>query len=133
MILQFKGVNNVWCYEEAEQIRWANVWIGSVIKDYREGGEKWNLLQNKIKNGNGLEDDGLGVKLQTEMKNRVDDLIRKETNCGNEVVYYADLSFIQSENVCVVTLGDRHKNVTYVFEEGVYLLNGRGQTVQRLA
>lgn len=131
MILQFKGINNVWCYEEAEQIRWANVWVGSETRDYREGGEKWKRIRGDHEDG--LDKSGLGLKYVTEMHKAVDKLIKTETNCGDEIVYYVNSPFNQLENVCVVTLTDKNKNITYVFEDGVYLLNNRGQTVQRIA
>ena len=63
----------------------------------------------------------------------VDRLIREETHCGDEIVYHIDKPFDQMDNVIVVTLNDKNKNITYVFESGVFLLNSKGQTVQKLA
>ena len=67
------------------------------------------------------------------MHKAVDRLIREETHCSDEIVYHIDKPFDQMENVTVVTLNDKNKNVTRVFESGVYLLNSKGQTVQKLA
>ena len=68
-----------------------------------------------------------------EMHEAVDRLIREETHCGDEIVYHIDKPFDQMDNVIVVTLNDKNKNITYVFESGVFLLNSKGQTVQKLA
>ena len=33
MILQYKGFKENWCYEEADQISFANVYVGDIIKE----------------------------------------------------------------------------------------------------
>jgi hypothetical protein len=38
MILQYKGFNNNWVYEEADTIASAVVWVGKETRDYRKGG-----------------------------------------------------------------------------------------------
>ena len=43
MILQYKGFNNNWIYEEAETITHAVVWVGKETRDYREGGVRHSL------------------------------------------------------------------------------------------
>lgn len=130
MILQYKGFNNNWCYEEAETITQAVVWVGKETRDYRKGGERYN---KKYENLHGLDIAKADLAFVKEMHEAVDRLIRKETHCDGEIVYHIDKPFDQMENVTVVTLNDKNKNITRVFESGVYLLNSKGQTVQRLA
>lgn len=124
MILQYKGFNNNWVYEEAEVITHAVVYVGKETRDYRKGGIRYEQKQK-------LNQDDLAYI--SEMRKAVDKLIIKETHCNDEIVYHIDKPFDEIENVVVVSLNDRNKNVTHVFEDGVYLLNSRGQTVQRLA
>lgn len=119
MILEYKGFNNNWIYEEAEIITYAVVWVGKETQKYREGGLKYKT-----------ESDLAYVK---EMHEAVDNLIKEETHCSDEIIYHIDKPFEQMENVTVVTLSDKNKYITRVFENGVYLLNSKGQTVQKLA
>ena len=134
MILQYKGFNNNWCYEEAETIVFANVWVGKETRDYRKDGVRYNLHTEKLqKCGSEEERESLRLKYVQEMHNAVDKLIKEETNCYDNIVYHIDGRFDDMENVSVVTLMDKNKTITYVFENGVYLLNNRGQTVQRIA
>lgn len=131
MILQYKGFNNNWVYEEAEIITSAVVWVGKETHDYRRDGDKY---KEKYKNLHGLEIAEADLSYVQEMHEAVDKLIREETHCGSgEIVYHIDKPFDQMENVTVVTLNDKNKNITRVFESGVYLLNSKGQTVQKLA
>lgn len=130
MVLQYKGFNNNWVYEEAETVTSAVVWVGKETRDYRKGGIRY---EKKYENLHGREVDEVDLSYAKEMREAVDRLIREETHCGDEIVYHIDKPFDQMENVTVVTLNDRNKNVTRVFENGVYLLNGKGQTIQKLA
>ena len=124
MILQYKGFNNNWIYEEADTITSAVVWVGKETRDYREDGVKYKQKQK-------LNQDDLAYA--EELHKAVDKLIMEETHCADEIVYHIDNPFNEMENVVVITLRDRNKYVTRVFEDGVYLLNGKGQTVQKLA
>ena len=125
MILQYKGYNNNWVYEEADIITQAVVWVGKETRDYRKGGIRYEHKKNSN------QDDLAYVR---EMHEAVDRLIKEETHCNSdEIVYHINSSFDQMENVTVVTLSDKNKNITRVFESGVYLLNNKGQTVQKLA
>lgn len=124
MILQYKGFNNNWVYEEAETITFAVVWVGQETRDYRKGGIRYEQKQK-------LNQDDLAYA--KELHEAVDKLIKKETLCNDDIVYHIDKPFDQMENVTVVSLNDKNKHITRVFESGVYLLNGKGQTVQRLA
>ena len=130
MILQYKGFNNNWVYEEAEVITSAMVWVGKETRDYRRGGIRY---EKKYENLHGREIGEADLAYVKEIHEAVDRLIREETHCGDEIVYHIDKPFDQMENVTVVTLNDKNKNVTRVFESGVYLLNSKGQTVQKLA
>lgn len=56
MILQYKGFNNNWCYEEAETIIFANVWVGKETKDYRRGGVRYDQHIKEIKKCNSEEE-----------------------------------------------------------------------------
>ena len=124
MILQYKGFNNNWCYEEADTITSAVVYVGKETRDYRKGGIRYEQKQ-KLN-----QDDLAYVK---EMHEAVDKIIMEETHCSDEIVYHINKPFDEMENVVVVTLSDKNKYVTRVFESSVYLLNNKGQTVQRLA
>lgn len=118
MILQYKGFNNNWAYEEADTITYAVVGVGEVTRKYRC--DRSNDSDEALKR----------VKM---MHDEVDKFIDQETNCGDGIIYHIDKPFSEMENVTVVMLRDRNKNITRVFDEGVYLLNDKGQTVQRLA
>lgn len=136
MILQFKGFNNVWCYEEADTISWANVWVGKETQDYRKGGVRYEL---HLKDTEGLskeEIDSKDLKYVSEMHNAVDKLIQEETHFySDEIIYNVDKPFDQLENVCVVMMNTKGKcSYARVFDnKGVYLLNSHGQTVQRIS
>lgn len=117
MILQYKGFNNNWTYEEADTITYAVVYVGEVTRKYRCD----------------RSNDSDALKRAKMMHDEVDKLIDQETHCGDEIVYHIDKPFSEMENVTVVMLRDRNKNITRVFDSGVYLLNNKGQTVQRLA
>lgn len=130
MVLQYKGFNNNWVYEEAETVTSAVVWVGKETRDYRKGGIRY---EKKYENLHGREICEVDLSYVKEMHDAVDRLIKEETHCGDEIVYHIDKPFDQMENVTVVTLNDKNKNVTRVFESGVYLLNGKGQTIQKLA
>lgn len=130
MVLQYKGFNNNWVYEEAETVTSAVVWVGKETRDYRKGGIRH---EKKYENLHGREVGEVDLSYVKEMHEAVDRLIKEETHCGDEIVYHIDKPFDQMENVTVVTLNDKNKNVTRVFESGVYLLNGKGQTIQKLA
>lgn len=130
MVLQYKGFNNNWVYEEAETVTSAVVWVGKETRDYRKGGIRY---EKKYENLHGREIGEVDLNYVKEMHDAVDRLIKEETHCGDEIVYHIDKPFDQMENVTVVTLNDKNKNVTRVFESGVYLLNGKGQTIQKLA
>lgn len=133
MILKYKGFNNNWVYEEANTITYAMVWVGKETREYREGG---NRHKNKYENLHGREFAKADLAYAKEMHEAVDRLIKKETYCRDDIIYHiAPTRFDEMENVVVVTLQDKHKYVTRVFnpDGGVYLLNSRGQTVQKLA
>ena len=124
MILQYKGFNNNWCFEEADIITSAVVWVGKETRDYRKGGKKYK------------PDD---LAYMDELHTAVNRLIAEETHCADgsgDIVYHTYKSMAELENVVVVMLADRNKYITHVFENGtnsVYLLNSKGQTVQKLA
>lgn len=117
MILQYKGFNNNWCYEEADTITSAVVYVGEVAESYRK---KKNEYKDEI-------------LYADEVSKAVHELIIRETCCEDNIAFHTGNPLDQLGNVVVVTLNDRNKNVTRVFENGVYLLNSSGQTVQRLA
>ena len=118
MILQYKGFNNNWTYEEADTITYAVVGIVEVTKKYRRDGST---------------DSEYELKRVKMMHDDVDKFIDQETHCGDEIIYHIDKPFSEMDNVTVVMLRDKNKNITRVFDKGVYLLNNKGQTVQRLA
>ena len=117
MVLQYKGFNNNWCYEEADTVISAIVYIGEVAESYRKRESKY---EDKL-------------LYREELYKAVHDLIIKETACVGTIEYHTNKLFDELANVVVVMLKDRNKNITRVFDSGVYLLNNNGQTVQRLA
>ena len=132
MILQYKGFNNNWCYEEADTITSAVVWVGKETRDYRDGGIRHSLKYSEdYMRGRSKEE--VDLAYVKELHEAVDRLIKGETHCCDDIVYHIDKPFDQMENVTVVSLTDKNKNITRVFENGVYLLNSKGQTVQKLA
>lgn len=139
MILQYKGFNNNWCYEEANTIVWSNVWVGKETRDYRNGGCRSILFEKDMQKHRGTTEHNeiyapKKLAYVNEMHKAVDKLIQKETNCADEIIYLiGDKKFDELENVCVVTLKDKMKYITYVFTEGVYILNNSGGTVQKIA
>ena len=136
MILQYKGFNNNWCFEEAETITFANVWVGKETQDYREGGCRHKIhLEELQKCTSEEEKNKLQFKYAKEMHDAVDKLITEETHFCDDIVYHIKGKFDKMENVCTVMLADKNRQIVYVFDQdhGVYLLNSRGQTVQRLA
>ena len=135
MILQYKGFNNNWIYEEADTITHAVVWVGKETRDYRDGGARHSLkYSEEYMRGRSKEE--VDLAYVNEMHKAVDKLIKEETYCCDDIAYHiGSLRFDEMENVVVITLQDKHKYVTRVFTQGggVYLLNSRGQTVQKLA
>lgn len=135
MILQYKGFNNNWIYEEAETITYAVVWVGKETRDYRKGGVRHSYKYSE-EYMRGRTKEVVDRAYADEMHKAVNRLIKEETHCSDDIVYYINSSkFSEMENVVVVTLQDKHKYITRVFNQdgGVYLLNSRGQTVQKLA
>jgi len=135
MILQYKGFNNNWTYQEAESITWSNVCVGKETRDYREGGVRYKFYLEDRANSMGLDTVKIDMQYVKEMHGAVDRLIRKETKTGtSEIVYLlGDTKFDHMENVCVVIMSGKNINVTYVFTDGVYILNNNGGTVQKIA
>jgi hypothetical protein len=117
MILQYKGFKENWCYEEAEQISYANVYVGDVIEQ---------VLEKEYSNG---------LEQAKAMQNAVDEILKKETGCySDEIIYHTEGIFKDMKHVCVVMLDDKNKHITRVFYKNTaYLLNNRGQTIQRLS
>lgn len=133
MILQYQGFKNNWCYEEADTIVFAKVWVGKVTRDYRQGGTQHKTHTEELTKCNSeKERDSLKLKYVQDMQDAVNKLIKEETNCYDDIVYHIEGRFDEMENVAIVTLMDKNKMVTYVFDDGVYLLNSRGQTVRRI-
>ena len=136
MILQYKGFNNNWCYEEAEIISFANVWVGEETRKYRQDGIRFKEYDDKLR-GTRSEEKINNVELQRvkELHDAVNRLIKEETHCSDDIIYNINCSFEQMENVIVIILKDKNKFITYVFEQanhGIYLLNNNGQTIQKL-
>lgn len=112
MILQYKGLKDVWCYEYAETISFSNIYIGDIIDKYSR------YYDNNIE------------KLKA-IHNEIDILIKQETDACDEIIYYID-NIIDVKNICVVTLRDDNKYISRVFDKTAYLLNDKGQIVKKL-
>lgn len=136
MILQYKGFNDNWCYEQSNTIVYSKVYVGEITKSFQDGGQfSYNLKdieKSPIEIGESAE--GIALNRVKMMHESVDKFIKEKTNCADEIVYLiGDKRFDEMENICVVTLKDKNKYVTYVFDNGVYILNDSGGTVQRIA
>jgi L-fucose mutarotase/ribose pyranase (RbsD/FucU family) len=123
MILQYKGHNNNWCYEEANTIVWAIVGLHEITDKYKEPiGDTSKIAES--------------LDLIRETHKEIETYIEKETKCSNDIIYLiGDSLLVDLKNICVVTLKDKNKYVTYVFKQGngVYILNNSGGTVQRIS
>lgn len=117
MILEYKGYNNNWCYEEASVISWAFVSVDKEIES----------VKNKF-NGNTLN-------LEAEIRIVIETKIRNETMASSDYISFmiGKTPISELTNICVVILNGKDLNETYVFLSGVYLLNNSGGTVQRIA
>jgi len=139
MILQYKGIGNNWCYEEAERIICATVDVSKETKDYRVGGVRYKIHQDEIKEKLGFDKSECDLSYVREMHNAVDNVIRKETSSCTDIVYIIGKTpFDQLESVSVVMLEGKDVHATYVFDSThsrectVYLLNSNGGTVLRV-
>lgn len=117
MILQYKGFNNNWVYEEARSITKANINVGVVIYSYKE------TTLNELNDAHYYKD----------MYKSVEKYIKKETHCSDEIIFHINCNFKELQNVSVITLNDVSKKVTYVFNSDAYLLNREGQIICKLA
>ena len=124
MILEYKGFNNVWCFEEARHIAWANVEIVTVRQQFEE----------RLKAEKTTEEE---AALRCDFRMAVSQKIATELNRDIDTINYmiGNIELEILDNICAVVLCDRDINATYVFEQGrgVYILNSKGQTVQRIA
>lgn len=113
MILQYKGYNASWVYEDAEKIALSTVEIS--IADIKEQDTEKQLLEIR----------------------KISELIEEEiitaTSCTN-IVYLTDVPLWRCGCVYVVVLSDRGKERTYVFDmdKEVYLLSNDGKTVRKV-
>ena len=48
MILQYKGFNNNWCYEEAETIIFANVWVGKEFPNMKQNRRRIQFIRMEV-------------------------------------------------------------------------------------
>ena len=73
MVLQYKGFNNNWVYEEAETVTSAVVWVGKETRDYRKGGIRY---EKKYENLHGREVGEIDLSYVKEMHEAVDKIGR---------------------------------------------------------
>lgn len=132
MILQYKGFNNNWTYEEADSITYAVVNVDEITSKYRDYKDldTHDLLSNV-----GRKD--FDLQRARKMQNEVDEYIYKQTNAANIIYNIGNLKFKDMTSILVIMLDDKNKHITRVFDNvntdtSVYLLNGKGQTVQKL-
>lgn len=132
MVLQYKGFNNNWCYEEANTIIWANVKVDSVLSAFRIGGEKYKQKKIDIDNSENHARE-VDLKYSKDMLDFLNKYIIQETHCSDNIIYLiGDKAFTEMTDVCVVSLKDEDKWVTYVLNKDAYLLNKFGNTVQKI-
>lgn len=125
MILQYQGYKNNWCYEEADTVSHANVYLGDVTKI---SSEKPTMTLEEARN---LEDNIINK-------------IVKETHFSNDIHFHVgDLIMARLKNVCCVEVQNKGKPpYTRVFSSSVdypkenrihaFILNNDGKTVVRL-
>ena len=113
MILQYKGFNNNWTYEEANQITVSIVEI--TIVDIKENDAEERL------------------RLIKEFSEKIEEEIISTTH-GTNIIYLTNKPIYKCGNVKVIILSDKNKEVTYVFdmEQEVYLLNDSGKTIRKI-
>ena len=133
MILQFKGINNTWSYEEADIITYTYLNVDEITKKYRN-----NLDVSKSELISEVGKREYDLSRVRNMQLEVDDYICRQTNAANIIYNIGELPFSEMTNILVVMLDDKNKHITRVFDTtnadtSVYLLNGKGQTVQKLA
>lgn len=113
MILQYKGFNNNWTYEEADSITTSTVAI----------------TKAEIQEEN--------IEKELEKIGYFSEQIRKEiqdaTKCNN-MVFITDKPLYSLGFVKIAIMRDKNKEVTYIFDafKEVYLLSNSGKTVKRL-
>jgi thymidine phosphorylase len=118
MILQYKGYNENWVFTEADEIAWANVYVGDVIKE---------ALCRTHKGP---------TEAVADIHNVVVGKIAAETHSGEDgiVFHIGEKQIKELTNVCAVLLfGGRSRGETYVFDsQTAYILNNNGKTIQRV-
>lgn len=114
MILQFRGFDKNWVYEEAESI----------------------AISSPVKISGKREYDGKDIELSEakELSEKIDQEIREATS-GSNIVYLTGKPVYQLGYVKVAILYTKNSlDTTYVFDvdREVYLLNGNGKTVRKV-
>lgn len=114
MILQYRGFNNNWTYEEANQITVSTAEISVIELKEKNVHEELKTIKN------------ISEKIEKE--------IISQTHVGTDIVYLTSKPIYQCGNVNVVILSDKNKEMTYVFdmEQEVYLLNNSGKTIRKI-
>lgn len=113
MILQYKGYNDSWVYEDADKIAVSTTEI-SIAKITEENAEKQLEEIRKI-------------------SEQIEEEIIAATHCIN-ITYLTDMPLWRCGCVNVVTFSDAGKERTYVFDmdKEVYLLSNDGKTVRKM-
>ena len=129
MILEYKGFNNNWTYIYADEITFARVYIGKESNDYVKDGLRYNFYL-KENNSDPYQD----VHYIQEGYNAIDEIIKKETHCDDDIIWVTDeKDRFKLQNICVVMISSKNIVRTYAFDNGAYMLNDSGKTVMRLA
>lgn len=113
MILQYKGFNNNWVYEEANQIIVSTVETTIADTKANDADEELSLVK--------------------ELSEQIEEEIISATH-GVNITYLTNKPIYECGSVKVVILSDKNKEVTYVFdmEKEVYLLNSSGKTIRKV-
>lgn len=129
MILQYKGFNNNWTYIYADEITFANVYIGKESNDYVKDGIRYNLYLEE----NNIDPYKDSYYIQ-EGYNAINKIIQKETHCCDDIIWVTDeKDRFKLQNVCIVMISSKNIIRTYAFDNGAYMLNDYGKTIVRLA
>lgn len=111
MILQYRGFNNNWIFEESKSIGYTKINLNDFL----------GIPENR-KTEDGIE----GIKNTIE---KIEKIIISETGTEAHIVYYVgNTNFIDLELISVVML----IGVTYVINSEAYLLNDLGKTIVKI-
>jgi hypothetical protein len=115
MVIQYKGFNDGWCYEEADTVYVKTLFVSDLLDHYKDCTELNDF---------------------SEMYDKLNLCIQNECSCDSPV-YLTKKETKDLDRINVVILGTGSKcsipcGKVYVFDSDFYLLNDSGKTVQHI-